>query len=202
MATNTSANQAIEIVSAPSELGYIAVAVRNGRLCGVSFGEATAAAAERRVRRCAEEIAFARGVSHHGADDADPAKIVGRLVRYASGVQVPLDDLPLGLAPMTGFQRRVVAACRAIPYGQTRTYGQLAASAGSPGAARAAGQVMASNRIPLVIPCHRVVAANGRLGGFSAPQGTAMKRRLLALEAAAVSSGAAKLGAADRRRKG
>ena len=64
----------------------------------------------------------------------------------------------------------------------TRSYGEVAAAAGSPGAARAVGQVMAANRTPLIVPCHRVLAAGGKIGGFSAPQGLALKRRLLALE--------------------
>jgi len=66
------------------------------------------------------------------------------------------------------------------------TYGQLATRAGSPRSARAVGNVMASNRVPLIIPCHRVVAAGGALGGFSAPHGTRLKRRLLKLEGATI----------------
>ncbi len=75
-----------------------------------------------------------------------------------------------------------MAACRRIPWGQTRSYAQLAAVAGRPGAARAVGSVMAKNRVPLVVPCHRVIASSGQLGGYSAPQGLSLKRRLLAME--------------------
>ena len=81
------------------------------------------------------------------------------------------------------FRREVLLACRTIPLGETLTYGQLADLAGHPGAARAVGSVMADNLIPLVIPCHRVVAANGKLGGFSAPGASRTKKRLLQLEA-------------------
>jgi methylated-DNA-[protein]-cysteine S-methyltransferase len=93
-----------------------------------------------------------------------------------------LEELPVELSYATEFQRRVLLACRAILYGQTRSYGDLAAQVGSPGAARAVGNVMAHNCVPLIIPCHRVVASQGQLGGFSAPRGLSMKRRLLQLE--------------------
>lgn len=77
------------------------------------------------------------------------------------------------------FQRRVLELCYAIPSGQTRTYGELAALADSPQAARAVGAVMASNRWPLIIPCHRVVGSNGKLTGYSGGEGTCTKRWLL-----------------------
>ena len=89
-------------------------------------------------------------------------------------------DLPL--APEgTDFQRRVWAALQAIPYGQTRSYAALAASLGS--AARAVGRANAANPIPILIPCHRVVAADG-LGGYSGGNGAVTKRALLDLETA------------------
>jgi methylated-DNA-[protein]-cysteine S-methyltransferase len=90
-------------------------------------------------------------------------------------------DLPL--APHgTAFQQRVWEALRAIPYGETRSYGDLAVSLGS--APRAVGQANAANPIPIIIPCHRVVASNG-LGGYSGGEGIATKRALLDLEAPA-----------------
>jgi methylated-DNA-[protein]-cysteine S-methyltransferase len=94
-------------------------------------------------------------------------------------------DLPVALpATATPFARRVLRAVAQIPYGATRTYGEIATRAGHPGAARAVGQIMARNPLPLVIPCHRVVAAGGRLGGFGG--GLPLKRTLLALEQAGV----------------
>ncbi len=90
-------------------------------------------------------------------------------------------DFDLPLAPAgSPFRTRVWAALRAIPYGETRTYGDLAAALGS--AARAIGQANGANPIPILIPCHRVVAGNG-LGGYSGGEGAATKRALLALEA-------------------
>jgi O-6-methylguanine DNA methyltransferase len=106
-----------------------------------------------------------------------------RIVQFLNGAKDNFADVPISLEHLSPFQRRVVAACRAIPRGGTKSYGLLAAAAGSPGAARAVGQVMATNRYPILVPCHRVVAAGGRLGGFSAPQGLSLKRQLLAFEA-------------------
>ncbi|MBL9140836.1 MAG: methylated-DNA--[protein]-cysteine S-methyltransferase [Phycisphaerae bacterium] len=89
----------------------------------------------------------------------------------------------------TAFQRKCWAACRSIPYGQTRTYAWLAKKAGSPNAARAAGQAMRRNPLPVVVPCHRVVGSSGWIGGFagdSRPTGASvdLKRWLLGLEQA------------------
>lgn len=91
-------------------------------------------------------------------------------------------DLPLDLSQGTAFQQRVWAACAQIPYGETVSYRELARRAGLPGRARGVGQAMARNPLPLVVPCHRVVGADGRLVGFGG--GLALKRRLLALERA------------------
>lgn len=108
-------------------------------------------------------------------------KLVAALHDFAAGEEIDFTRFPIQLAPKTPFQQRVIDACRAIPRGETRTYGQLAAKARAPGAARAVGQVMARNCLPLLIPCHRVVGSNG-LHGFSAPGGLATKQRLLELE--------------------
>jgi methylated-DNA-[protein]-cysteine S-methyltransferase len=107
------------------------------------------------------------------------SSLVVRLQAFASGDDIDFQDIELDIACLTEFQRKVTLSCRAIPPGQVLTYGQLATQAGSPGAARAVGQVMARNRWPLVVPCHRVIAAQGRLGGFSAPNGRDVKKKLL-----------------------
>ncbi len=90
--------------------------------------------------------------------------------------------IKLDLGDRTSVHPTVLRACATIPYGETLTYGQLAELAGHPGAARAVGSVMAGNPIPLIIPCHRVIAAAGRPSGFSAPGGARTRRRLLQLE--------------------
>jgi len=91
-------------------------------------------------------------------------------------------DLPLDLDGFTPLALQILQACRAIPFGEIRTYRQLAASVGKPGAARFAGNMMARNPLPLVIPCHRVVGSDRRLHGFGAPGGLATKAWLLTME--------------------
>jgi methylated-DNA-[protein]-cysteine S-methyltransferase len=92
-------------------------------------------------------------------------------------------DVPVRLTGLTPFQQSVLHECGRIPPGKTLTYGELADRAGRPGAARAVGNALARNPVPLVIPCHRVVASGGVLGGFSAEAGVGLKKQLLALEA-------------------
>jgi methylated-DNA-[protein]-cysteine S-methyltransferase len=115
-----------------------------------------------------------------GADD--PAwlqTLVGDLQRYFQGEQVeftcPVDD-----GDYPPFFKDVLAVCAGIPYGQQQTYAWLASEAGSSAAVRAAGQAMANNRTPIVVPCHRILRSDGKLGGFSS--GLAWKEKLLALE--------------------
>jgi methylated-DNA-[protein]-cysteine S-methyltransferase len=99
---------------------------------------------------------------------------------YFRGARVAFDGVELDLEGLTPFQRAVTAVLRRVPYGEVVTYGELAALAGHPNAQRAAGTFCARNRFPLVLPCHRVVAANG-LGAYGS-LGLEYKRRLLALE--------------------
>jgi methylated-DNA-[protein]-cysteine S-methyltransferase len=106
--------------------------------------------------------------------------LVARIERYFAGERVSFDDVQLDLEWCTPFQRAVAEAMRAVPWGETVTYGELAALAGYPNAQRAAGSFCAGNRFGLVLPCHRVVAA-GALGSYG-ELGVEYKRRLLALE--------------------
>ncbi|EME19892.1 methylated-DNA--[protein]-cysteine S-methyltransferase [Rhodococcus triatomae] len=93
-----------------------------------------------------------------------------------------LTDVDLDLTDLPDFDRRVYAVARAIAPGHTLTYGEVAAAIGSPGAAQAVGQALGRNPIPVIVPCHRVLAADGAVGGFSASGGTVTKRALLAAE--------------------
>ena len=95
-----------------------------------------------------------------------------------------LRSVRLDLSQVSPFYREVYEAARRIPAGVTLTYGELAARVGAPGAARAVGQAMGRNPWPLIVPCHRVLAAGGRAGGFSAPGGVTTKLRLLGIEGA------------------
>jgi O-6-methylguanine DNA methyltransferase len=108
------------------------------------------------------------------------AEVLRLLSGYFSGEAVALDRVPLDLDYETDFLRSCAEALRSVPRGEVVTYGELAALAGAPGAARAAGSFCARNRLGLFIPCHRVVAAGG-LGSYGS-HGLAYKRRLLELE--------------------
>ncbi len=119
-----------------------------------------------------------------GFEEADWfAGLRQRLERFAQGVPDSFSDIELLQPELTAFQKKVVAVTRKIPIGKTFTYGELAAKAGYPRAARAVGTVMSSNRFPIIVPCHRVVASGGGLGGYTNPVGVSLKVQLLQLEA-------------------
>jgi len=187
-----SSSQLAEIASCTSPIGALAVAMVRDQVAAVSIGRRDAAQAERAVAKVLAsygdrwdelEIPVRTGPSEKQLDVDD---VVALLADYSAGRPVDLLRVSIVDRHLTPFQRRVVAACRRIPLGETRSYGELAKQAGRVGAARAVGQVMATNRVPLLVPCHRVVASSGKLGGFSAPQGIALKQRLLDLEQAMV----------------
>jgi len=122
-----------------------------------------------------------------GTPSPDALAAVAAARRYFSGGQADFADLNLDLGEQTAFFERVYAAARRIGWGHTTTYGALAKELGAgPEAARDVGEAMAHNPVPLIIPCHRVLAAGGKLGGFSAPGGASTKRRMLALEGVAL----------------
>ena len=118
-----------------------------------------------------------------GAPPAWVLEVARRLAAHLAGHPDPLLDVPLDLSACPPFHARVYAELRRVLPGQTVSYGELARRVGSAGAARAVGQAVARNPWLLVVPCHRVLAAGGALGGFSAPGGVATKRQLLAIEA-------------------
>lgn len=109
-------------------------------------------------------------------------ELVKAVRRYFLGRHTEFNTLPVDIFGATDFQQRVWSITRAIPYGQVRTYRWIAMGMGRPHAARAIGNALGSNPIPLIIPCHRIVNTNGALGGFSAPGGIELKCRLLKLE--------------------
>jgi len=114
------------------------------------------------------------------ADPPDePSALAEAIAGYLLG-RAPCPEVELDLSGFTPFQKRIFSVVREIPRGKTMTYSEVAALAGSPGAARAVGQVMAGNPFAIIVPCHRVVARGG-LGGFA--WGTEVKKRLLEVEA-------------------
>lgn len=104
------------------------------------------------------------------------------ILAYYSGRAVEFKEFKVYIDGFTPFQQHVLAALRNVTYGNTTTYGDLARLCNSPRASRAVGAVMASNPMPLIIPCHRVIKADGTIGQFSAPGGKITKKRMLELE--------------------
>ena len=165
-----------------TRLGWMAVLVCNVRLYRLTLGHGTPNAAV----RASEGFASARVGE---AQKRWHANLIQRLESFSRGKPVDFSDIELDLSGLTKFRRRIVTHCRRIEFGQTVSYGTLAACAGSPRAARAVGNAMSRNHCPLIVPCHRVVGSGGALGGFSAPRGVEMKRRLLRLEGIVLPTG-------------
>jgi AraC family transcriptional regulator, regulatory protein of adaptative response / methylated-DNA-[protein]-cysteine methyltransferase len=162
-----------------SPLGSLLVAATERGLCAVRFGESVADLEQALVRE------FPAATIRR--DDAALRPWVDALVRYLDGRQSQL-DLPLDVQA-TAFQSRVYEALRAIPYGSTRSYSQVARAIGQPTAVRAVAHACATNPVALVIPCHRVVRDDGSLGGYR--WGVERKRSLLTQEARATEPGTA-----------
>jgi methylated-DNA-[protein]-cysteine S-methyltransferase len=118
-----------------------------------------------------------------GEPTPEVAAIVAAAQRYFGGEPTDFTTVQVDLGEQDGFVRQIYQAARRVGWGSVTTYGALAKELGAgPEAARDVGQAMARNPVPLIIPCHRVLAAGGKSGGFSAPGGVAAKRRMLALE--------------------
>ncbi len=168
----------LRMIAFASKLGWIALVHRDRTICEIQIGFSNRQESVIALKKNVADKNNGLVICEH---DEMETNWIRRFQRYANGERVSISNLKIDQSWMTPFQKRVTAACRRIPRGQVLTYGQLATMAGSPGASRAVGTVMAQNRFPLVIPCHRVVASNG-LGGFSAAGGQGLKQKLLSLE--------------------
>ena len=136
-------------------------------------------------------------INRNGATPGEPDRrieaIINRIEDYAEGEPVDFTDVPLDLTGLADFHRRAYALLLQVNYGQTVTYGDLARQLGDVGLSRAVGQAMGANPIPLMIPCHRVLASDGKPGGFSAPGGASSKVKMLALEGVSVGTPAGQM---------
>ncbi len=121
-----------------------------------------------------------RGMARRGGKDE--SVLSASINRYLAGEAVDFSCIPVDLSELKPFSQRVLLELRGVPYGEIVTYGELACMAGAPNSQRAVGRILGSNPVPLVIPCHRVVARNG-IGGFSC--GVEWKEWLLSLESGA-----------------
>jgi O-6-methylguanine DNA methyltransferase len=168
-----SRDKQLQLVTFSTELGWAAIVASPWVVKQIAFAYPSAAAA---LRSLDEELLV------HVGDGDDWQFLVRRIQDFAAGKRVDFDDVKIDLDSLTPFRRRVIKHCRAIPYGSTLTYGELAALAGSPRAARAVGSTMATNRCGIVVPCHRVTGSGGKPGAYGGPYGTPFKIRLLAME--------------------
>jgi methylated-DNA-[protein]-cysteine S-methyltransferase len=157
-----------------TKIGWMGLVGRENQVSRLVFGHSSANEIWQRLA--------AENAKDLSENDWNPG-LRSLLEAYAEGEAADFSQVLVDLSHLTEFQKRVVLELRKVPYGETLTYGELAGRAGSPKAARAVGSVMAQNRVPLVIPCHRVVGSAGHLGGFSAPRGVSFKKQLLELEA-------------------
>jgi methylated-DNA-[protein]-cysteine S-methyltransferase len=166
--------------------GYTLFDTAVGR-CAIAWGARGIKAIELPAR---SEAATRRRIARAcpGAGEADPpeqvASAIGAIAALFDGGADDLGDVVLDMESLPEFDRRVYDAARAIQPGSTLSYGAIAERIGERGAAQAVGQALGRNPFPIVVPCHRVVAADGSLRGFSAPGGIDTKRRMLALEGA------------------
>ena len=154
--------------------------------CGIAWNDTgiTRVQLPARNAETAERLILRRApAAEPGVPTAMVTEAIAAMKRYFDGHETDFSRLKLDLGEKDEFFKRVYAAARRVKWGHTTTYGALAKELGSgPETARDIGQAMAKNPIPLIIPCHRILAAGGKIGGFSAPGGTAAKRRMLELE--------------------
>jgi len=158
-------------------IGCCGIAWRGDAVTGMQLPEGSAEATRARM---------ARRHAKAGEQAPPPAvqRAIERITALLAGAKDDLADIVVDDEALPAFHRRVYGIARAISPGQTLTYGDVAKRLGEPSAARAVGHALGRNPFPVIVPCHRVLAADGRMHGFSAHGGTTTKRRLLAIEGA------------------
>lgn len=157
-----------------TDLGICAIAWSDDGVTRFRLPDADREAAERQLK----------GKGEAQTPPAPVATTIAEAKRYFAGERIDFSSIALDLSGVDPFRRMIYDALRKVAFGETVTYGELAKRAGAdaPQAAQDVGVAMARNPVPLIIPCHRVLAAGGKLGGFSAPGRTRAKERMLALE--------------------
>jgi methylated-DNA-[protein]-cysteine S-methyltransferase len=162
-------------------IGACGIAWRERGLVGVQLPEASEARTRARLRRRFPDV-------RESPPPPSVQRAIEGMVALLRGEAIDLSGVALDMAGVPPFDRRVYEVARTIPAGATLAYGDIAARLGAPGEARAVGQALGQNPFPLVVPCHRVLAAGGKVGGFSANGGIATKLRLLSIERAKTSA--------------
>jgi methylated-DNA-[protein]-cysteine S-methyltransferase len=162
-------------------LGVCGVAWNHRGISGMQLPEARAAATRKRLRARFPD-------SHEAMPPQSVQQAMDAIAALLSGSKPDLSSIALDMEGVPDFDRRVYEFARRVPPGATTTYGAIAGALGEPGSARAVGQALARNPFPIVVPCHRVLATGGRLGGFSAGAGVSTKLKMLAIEGAEAAS--------------
>ncbi len=155
--------------------------------CGIAWNAVAVTAVqlpERTVDAVRERLRRARPGTVEGTPPAHARAAIAAICVLVETGEGDLSGIELDMSGVADFARAVYVAARRIPAGSTATYGEIAAEIGRPGSARAVGRALGANPYPIVVPCHRVLAAGGRSGGFSAEGGVTTKMRLLAREQA------------------
>lgn len=161
----------------PTAIGTLAIVWGRQGIAGLRLPESSDAALRRHILRRFPDAQEERPLP--GIDLA-----IRDIRRLLDGEPIDLSRIALDMADLPAFDRQVYEIARAIPPGETRTYGEVARGMGDVALSRQIGQSLGRNPFPVVVPCHRVLAANGRTGGFSAPGGVVTKIRMLAIERA------------------
>ena len=155
--------------------------------CGIAWGERGVVGVQlpegsvTKTRRRLTE----RFDAHEASPPRDVKRAIAAVTKLLSGAKVDLSTIELDMTGVPPFHQRIYRAARRVAPGHTASYGEIAKRAGTPGAARAVGQALGRNPFAIVVPCHRVLAAGGKVGGFSADGGTTTKLRMLEIEGAA-----------------
>jgi methylated-DNA-[protein]-cysteine S-methyltransferase len=169
----------VEFAVFETSVGPVGIVWGDAGVLGVLLPEGTTAATRTRLMRAHPDATEAAGEL-----PAAIQRAIECIVALLSGQPDDLRDVALDLESVPAFNRRVYDVAREIAPGQTMTYGEIAARIGEPRATREVGQALGHNPVPLIVPCHRVLAAGGKLGGFSARGGVTTKLRLLDIEGA------------------
>jgi len=174
-------------------VGTCSLVWQGDKIVGLRLPEASPAATRARIaRRWA-------GAREQASPPPAMQAVIDRVLRLLAGERVDLDDVPLDFGDAPDFHKRAYAIARTVPPGQTITYGEIARRLGVPHESREVGQAMGRNPIAIIMPCHRVLGADGRMGGFSASGGVAIKRRILEIEGAAALGAGPLFATLDRR---
>jgi len=173
-------------------IGICSLVWQDDNVVGLRLPEASPAATRARIAR-----------RWTGAEEQAPPPamqaVIDRVLKLLAGEKIDLGDVPLDFGDSPDFHKRAYAIARTIPPGQTMTYGEIARRLGEPHESREVGQAMGRNPIAILMPCHRVLGSDGKMGGFSANGGVATKRRILEIEGAAALGAGPLFASLDRR---